>query len=197
MRVLVACEFSGIVRQAFREAGYDAVSCDLEASEQEGPHIIGDVRDYLNDGWDLMIAHPPCRFLCAAGSRHNFNGNLVDEALELVETLLNAPIPHIALENPPGIISTWIRKPNQYVHPWWFGDPVQKRTGLWLKNLPLLEKQNPALFFSTRVIHYQSPSEDRSRDRSRFYRGFANAMACQWGSYINANGFCGRQTLSA
>jgi hypothetical protein len=197
MKVLVACEFSGIVRDAFRANGHDAISCDLTDTERDGPHIIGDVTKVLNWGWDLMVAHPPCTYLCNSGTRFHYDGNVIDEALEFVETLLAAPIQHIALENPPGVISTWIRKPDQYVEPWWFGDNFQKKTGLWLKDLPLLQKQAPATWFSRSYIHTRPPSKDRSKDRSRTFPGFAKAMADQWGGVTDDDGLCRRQAQLA
>ena len=139
MKALVACEFSGIVRDAFLRRGYDAMSCDLLPSEAPGPHYQGDVRDILNNGWDLMIAHPPCTHLAASGARW-FKDKQTEqaEALEFVRLLLDAPIERIALENPIGVISTHIRKPDQIIQPWQFGHGETKATCLWLKNLPAL-----------------------------------------------------------
>ncbi len=140
MRVLVACEFSGIVRDAFIAKGHDAWSCDT--LHAEGHHIQGDVRFHLSYGWDLMIAHPPCTYLCSSGLHWNrrIEGRAAktEAALKFVEVLLYADIPKIALENPVGCISTRIRKPDQYIQPYEFGHPESKKTGLWLKNLPLL-----------------------------------------------------------
>lgn len=142
MRVLVACEYSGAVRDAFRANGYDAMSCDLLPSDVPGPHYTGDVRDVLGDGWDLMVAHPPCTYLCSSGLHWNKRvpgrAALTEEALDFVRLLLDAPIERIALENPIGCISTRIRKPDQTVQPYYFGDDASKSTALWLKNLPPL-----------------------------------------------------------
>ena len=141
MRVLVACEFSGRVRDAFIRHGHDAVSCDLLPSETEGPHYQGDVRDILNNGWDLMVAHPPCTDLAVSGARW-FADKRADgrqqAALDFVRLLMDAPIPRIAVENPVSIISSAIRKPDQVVQPWQFGEGETKATCLWLKDLPKL-----------------------------------------------------------
>lgn len=136
MRVLIACEFSGIVRDAFIARGHDALSCDLLQSERPGPHYQGDVRDILSDGWDLMVAHPPCTHLAVSGARW-FKHKLREqaEALAFVQTLLDAPIPRLALENPVSIISSRIRRPDQIIQPWQFGHPESKTTCLWLKGL--------------------------------------------------------------
>jgi hypothetical protein len=147
VRVLVACEFSGIVRDAFIARGHDAVSCDLLPTERPGPHIIGDVRELLIPGmFDLMIAHPPCTYLAVSGMHWNkrIPGReaKTEEALEFVRALLDAPIPRIALENPISVISTRIRKPDQIVQPYWFGHPESKQTALWLKGLPVLVPTN-------------------------------------------------------
>lgn len=142
MRILVACEFSGVVRDAFITQGHDAVSCDLLPSERLGPHIQEDVLLHLEDGWDMMIAFPSCTYLCSSGlhwnKRRPERAALTEEALVFVRQLLDAPIPRIALENPVGCISTRIRKPNQTVQPWMFGHDASKGTCLWLKGLPLL-----------------------------------------------------------
>ena len=180
-RIPVACEFSGIVRDAFIAAGHDAVSCDLLPSERPGhPHIQGNVLNILNDGWDLMIAHPPCTHLAVSGARW-FKGKQAEqkEALEFVQQLLDAPIEYIALENPVSIISTHIRKPDQIIQPWQFGHGETKATCLWLKNLPPLEPSN---IVSGRkgVVHHMSPGPNRWRERSRTYLGIAEAMANQW-----------------
>lgn len=181
MKVLIACEFSGIVRDAFLREGHDAVSCDLLPTERDGPHIQGNVLDILGDGWDLMIAHPPCTYLCRSGARWwNDRKQEQQEALEFVRQLLDAPIHHIALENPIGCISTRIRKPDQIIQPWMFGHGEIKATCFWLKNLPLLE---PTHIVSGRKpkVHYEPPSENRWKNRSRTYTGIAEAMATQWG----------------
>ncbi len=142
MKVLVACEYSGRVRDAFLSRGHDAMSCDLLPTDVPGPHYHGDVRDVLYDGWDLMVAHPPCTYLCSSGLHWNGRTQgrqaLTDESLQFVRLLLDAPIRYIALENPIGCISTHIRKPNQTIQPWMFGEDASKATCLWLKNLPNL-----------------------------------------------------------
>ena len=140
MEILIACEFSGIVRDAFNAKGHNAWSCDLLPCEREGNHVQDDVLDILEDGWDLMIAHPPCTHLAVSGARW-FKGKEKEqaEALEFVRALLDAPIPKIALENPVSVISTKIRKPDQIIQPWQFGHGEVKKTCLWLKNLPLLK----------------------------------------------------------
>lgn len=140
MKVLVGCEFSGIVRDAFLERGHDAISCDLKPSKRPGSHYQGDVRDIINDGWDLAIFHPPCTHLAVSGARWFYKKQKEQkQALEFVRELMNADIPKIAIENPVSIISTRIRKPDQVVQPYMFGDPHTKTTCLWLKNLPLLQ----------------------------------------------------------
>ena len=184
MRVLIACEFSGIVRDAFRARGHDAISCDLLPSETEGPHIIGDVLEILRSKtWDLMIAHPPCTHLAVSGAKW-FKEKRADgrqqDALRFVQELLDAPIPHIALENPVSVISSYIRKPDQYIQPYQFGHGETKKTGLWLKNLSLLQPTNEVEGRAP-IIHMMAPSENRWRDRSRTYQGIAEAMASQWG----------------
>lgn len=182
MKVLVACEFSGVVRDEFIRKGHEAVSCDLLPSESNaGPHIRGDVRDILGDGWDLMIAHPPCRHLAVSGARW-FKGKQIEqaEALTFVRALLDAPIDRIALENPISIISSQICKPSQIIHPWMFGHGETKATCLWLKNLPMLRPTN---IVAGRVhrVHRVPPSPDRWKIRSRTFQGIATAMADQWG----------------
>jgi site-specific DNA-cytosine methylase len=182
MRVLVACEFSGTVRRAFRVLGHDAVSCDLLPAEDGSPdHYQGDVRDILRDGWDLMIAHPPCTHLAVSGARW-FKDKLVEqgEALEFVRLLLDAPIERIALENPVSIISSRIRKPDQIIQPWQFGHGETKATCLWLKNLRLLMPTDVVDGREARV-HRMPPGPDRWKERSRTFDGIAAAMAVQWG----------------
>lgn len=183
MRVLVACEFSGIVRDAFRALGHGAVSCDLIPSERPGPHYMRDVTLHLNDGWDLLIAHPPCTHLAVSGARW-FKGKEKEqvEALAFVQILLNAPIPRIALENPISVISTHIRKPDQIIQPWQFGHGEVKSTCLWLKNLPKLVPTN-IVSGRTPRIHFASPGPDRWKERSRTYEGIAQAMAEQWDGF--------------
>lgn len=142
MKVLISCEHSGTVRDAFLKLGHDAMSCDLLPTDVPGPHHQGDVRDILYDGWDLLIAHPPCQYLCSSGlhwnKRRPERAALTEEALDFVRLLLDAPIEHIALENSVGCISTRIRPPDQVIQPWMFGEDASKATCLWLKNLPLL-----------------------------------------------------------
>lgn len=181
MRVLVACEYSGIVRDAFRNKGHDAMSCDLLESESKGPHYQGDVRDVLSDGWDMMIAHPPCTHLAVSGARW-FKDKQTEQAesLEFVRLLLEADVPKIALENPVSVISSRIRKPDQIIQPWQFGHGETKATCLWLKNLPRLESTNVVEGREARV-HRMSPGPNRWKERSRTFIGVANAMAEQWG----------------
>jgi site-specific DNA-cytosine methylase len=182
MRVLVACEYSGRVRDAFIRNGHNAVSCDLLPTDVEGPHYEGDVFDIINDGWDIMIAHPPCTHLAVSGARW-FKEKQQEqiEALDFVRRLLDAPIPKIALENPISIISSKIRKPDQIIQPWMFGHGETKATCLWLKNLPLLV---PTKIVDGRVarVHRMAPSPDRWKERSRTYEGIAEAFADQWGN---------------
>ncbi len=181
MRVLIACEFSGTVRDAFAVQGHDAWSCDLLPTETPGQHIVGDVRDILSNGWDLMIAHPPCTHLAVSGARW-FKDKQAEqsEALEFVRLLLNADIPRIALENPVSIISSKIRKPDQIIQPWQFGHGEVKSTCLWLKGLPPLQ---PTDIVDGRIarIHKEPPSPERWKNRSRTFPGIAAAMAEQWG----------------
>ena len=185
MKVLIACEFSGVVRDAFKERGHDAISCDLLPSETEGKHIIGDVLEVIrSESFDLMIAHPPCTHLAVSGAKW-FKEKRADgrqqDALKFVQELLDAPIPHIALENPVSVISSYIRKPDQYIQPYQFGHGERKSICLWLKNLP---KLNPTKVVSGREqrIWKMPPSKNRSKLRSLFYTGIAKAMADQWGS---------------
>ena len=184
MRVLIACEFSGVVREAFRKRGHDAVSCDLLPSELPGPHIQGDVLLHLADGWDMMIAHPPCTHLSASGARW-WKEKIADgrqaAAVAFVLALAMADIPRIAIENPIGALSRLWRKPDQILQPWQFGHGETKATCLWLRGLPPLM---PTAIVQGRDarIHRMSPSADRAKERSRTYRGIANAMADQWGN---------------
>lgn len=182
MRVLVACEYSGIVRDAFTAQGHQAVSCDLLPTDSPGHHIIDDVRLILDWGWDLMVAHPPCTHLAVSGARWFYRKHAEQrEALDFVRTLLAAPIPRICLENPVSIISTAIRKPDQVIQPWQFGHGETKATCLWLKGLPLLTPTNIVEGRQPRV-HMLPPSPDRWKTRSTTYRGIAEAMAQQWGN---------------
>ena len=181
MRVLVACEYSGTVRDAFLRAGHEAMSCDLLRTDVPGPHYEGDVLDVINDGWDLMIAHPPCTHLAVSGARW-FKDKKAEQAdaLEFVRLLLAAPIPRIALENPVSIISSRIRKPDQIIQPWQYGHGETKATCLWLKGLPLLVPTNIVEGREPRV-HRLPPSADRWKIRSTTFLGIAQAMADQWG----------------
>lgn len=180
MKVLVACEYSGRVRDAFIRQGHKAMSCDLLQSETPGPHFQGDVREIIEKDWDLLIAHPPCTHLAVSGARW-FKGKLEEQkqALEFVRLLLDAPIKRIALENPISIISSQIRKPDQIIQPWQFGHGETKATCLWLKGLPLLR---PTDIVSGREskVHRMPPSPDRWKNRSRTFQGIADAMAAQW-----------------
>lgn len=181
MKVLVACEYSGTVRDAFIAAGHDAMSCDLLPTDVPGPHYQGDVRDVLGDSWDLMIAHPPCTHLAVSGARwFHLKQAEQAEALDFVRLLLAAPIPRIALENPVSIISSRIRKPDQVIQPWQHGHGEKKATCLWLKNLPVLRPSNIVDGREAR-IHRMPPSPDRWKLRSTTYAGIAAAMAAQWG----------------
>jgi hypothetical protein len=182
MRILIACEYSGRVRDAFIAAGHDAVSCDLLPTEVPGPHYQGDVIDVIANGWDMMICHPPCTHLAVSGARHfaaKKASGVQDEALDFVRLLLDAPIPKIALENPVSIISSRIRKPDQIIQPWQFGHGETKATCLWLKGLPKLEPTNIVEGRDDR-IHKMPPSPNRWKERSRTYEGIAQAMAAQW-----------------
>ena len=195
MKVLVACEYSGTVRDAFRAAGHDALSCDLLPTDVPGPHYQGDVTDIINDGWDLMVAHPPCTYLCSSGlhwnKRRPERAQMTEDALKFVQFLLDAPIPRIALENPIGCIGTRVRKADQTIQPWQFGHDASKSTCLWLKNLPLL---TPTAVVGPRIVNGKKrwanqtdsgqnrlpPSEDRWKIRSETYAGIAAAMVAQW-----------------
>jgi hypothetical protein len=201
MRVLVGCEKSGVVRDAFKRLGHDAWSCDLEPTQSPGNHLQCDVLTVLDDDWDLAIFHPECTYLCSAGLHRNHNTPGRPEqtlaALEFVRKLLDAPIPRIALENPVGRIGTQIRPATQFIQPYQFGEDASKRTGLWLKNLPPLQetKRFPGRWvtYNNKLVERWSnqtdsgqnrlgPSETRSADRARTYLGIANAMARQWGN---------------
>ena len=193
MKVLVACEFSGVVRDAFIARAHNAISCDLLATEVPGPHHQGVVSEILGDGWVLMVAHPPCTYLAGSGlhwnKRRQERAGLTEEALEFVQLLLDAPVPRIALENPVGCISTRIRKPDQIIHPWQFGHDASKATCLWLKGLPLLKATDVlpggrGARTANQTASGQnklSPSKDRWKLRSLTYPGIAEAMASQWG----------------
>ena len=181
LRVLVGCEYSGRVRDAFIAHGHYAMSCDLLETEAPGPHYRGSVFDVIGDGWDLMICHPPCTHLAVSGSRW-FKDKMPEqlEALEFVRRLLAAPIARIALENPVSVISSQIRKPDQIIQPWQFGHGETKATCLWLKGLPKLIPTNVVDGREARV-HRMPPGPDRWKERSRTYQGIADAMADQWG----------------
>ncbi len=182
MKILVACEFSGIVREAFTLRGHDAWSCDLLPTDIDGQHIQGDVAEQLTlPGWDLMIAHPPCTHLSVSGARW-FKDKIAeqDQAIAFVRLLMNASIERIAIENPISIISTRIRKPSQIIQPWQFGHGETKATCLWLKNLPLLVPTEIVDGRKNRV-HAEPPGKDRWKNRSRTMQGIADAMAEQWG----------------
>lgn len=186
LSVLVACEYSGRVRDAFAARGWNAWSCDLLESETEGNHYQGPVEDILCDQWDLLIAHPPCTHLAVSGAKHfaeKMASGEQQKALDFVKLLLDAPVKYIALENPVSIISTKIRKASQYVQPWQFGHGETKKTGFWLKNLPLLTPTNIVEGREAKV-HKMAPGPNRWKDRSRTYLGIAQAMADQWGEYI-------------
>ena len=199
MKVLVACEFSGIVRDAFTQRGHDAWSCDLIETERPGNHIKGDVLDVLTcERWDMMIAHPPCTFLAVSGNwwmNHPKYPNRQKDrqiAINFFLTLAMAPCERIAIENPVGVMSTAWRKPDQYIQPYFFGKPHSKKTGLWLKDLPKLK---PTKIVEPETYTYKSgkkdsmwhvkilnlPQEARAKARSRTFQGIANAMAEQWG----------------
>lgn len=183
MKVLIACEYSGVVRDAFRAKGHDAMSCDLLPTDVDGPHYQGDVCDVLNDGWDLMVAHPPCTDLAVSGARH-FAEKIADgrqqRALDFVRMLMDAPIDRIALENPISVISSKIRKPDQIIQPWQFGHGETKATCLWLKGLPKLTPTNIVAGREQRVWK-MPPSADRWKLSSTTFAGIAAAMADQWG----------------
>lgn len=183
MKVLIACEYSGVVRDAFIRGGDEAMSCDLLPTESPGPHYQGDVRDVLDYPWDLMIAHPPCTHLSVSGARH-FNAKRYDgrqqSSAAFFLSLAKANIPMIAIENPVCIISSLWRRPDQVIQPWMFGHGETKATCLWLKGLPKLEPTNIVEGREAR-IHKMPPSPDRGHLRSVTYKGIAEAMAQQWG----------------
>lgn len=191
MRVLVACEYSGRVRDAFLALGHDAWSCDLlesestDTDEKASRHLLGPVEQFLGDEWDLMIAHPPCTFLSVAGARWNKNNprRLMKQqaAIQFVQLIMDAPIPRICIENPVSVISTRIRKPDQIIQPWQFGHGETKATCLWLKNLPKLVPTDIVEGREAKV-HRMAPGPNRWKDRSRTYQGIANAFAAQWGN---------------
>ena len=195
MRVLIACESSGVVRDAFRARGHFAMSCDLLSAERPGPHHQGDVRELLGQEWDLLIAHPPCTYLSVSGMHWTTRGlrdpKLTEDALDLVRLFMDAPIERIAVENPVSVISSRIRKPDQIIQPYQFGHDASKKTCLWLKGLPLLK---PTQMVEPRMVagkprwanqtdsgqNKLPPSKDRWKLRSKTYEGIADAMAAQW-----------------
>lgn len=183
MKVLIACEYSGVVRDAFIARGHDAMSCDILPSETPGGHYEGDVRDLLGSGWDLMIAHPPCTDLAVSGARH-FAAKRADgrqqSSIDFFMLLANAPIPRIAVENPVCIMSSVWRKPDQIIQPWQFGHGETKATCLWLKGLPKLAATDIVPGREQR-IHKMAPGPNRWKERSRTFKGIAQAMAAQWG----------------
>lgn len=185
MKVAIICEFSGTVRDAFTKLGHDAISFDLLPSETFGQHVIGDVQELPRNYWtqfDIAICHPPCTHLAVSGARW-FKDKVKEqqEALEFVRWLMNLPIDRIAIENPISIISSRIRKPDQIIQPWQYGHGETKATCLWLKNLPLLQPTNIVEGREAKV-HRMPPSPDRWKERSRTYKGIAEAMAAQWGT---------------
>tara|TARA_R110000868_G_scaffold131748_1_gene341994 strand:- start:227 stop:799 length:573 start_codon:yes stop_codon:yes gene_type:complete len=184
MKILIACEYSGSVRDAFIKAGHEAMSCDLLPTDVPGPHYQGDVFDIIDQGWELMIAHPPCTHLAVSGARH-FKAKQADgrqaAALDFVGRLLSARIDKIVLENPINIISTRYRKPDQIIQPWMFGHGETKATCLWLKNLPPLVPTDIVDGREQRIWK-MPPSKDRWKLRSKTYQGIADAMASQWGN---------------
>lgn len=201
MKVLIACEYSGTVRDAFIKLGHDAISCDILPTDALGPHYQGDIFDIIDNGFDLMIAHPPCTHLAVSGARHFHKKQKEQaEALDFVRKLMNANIKHIAIENPVSIISSKIRKPDQIIQPWMFGDPFQKTTCLWLKNLPKLEATkivDKGQFFewvdkktgkkkrqASWDIEAFKKGNNRGKIRSKTFQGIADAMASQWSLYV-------------
>ena len=194
MKVLIACEYSGRVRDAFTKLGHDAMSCDILETESPGNHFKGDVREVLGGGWDLMIAHPPCTYLTVSANKwykdqpERKSGALVgqdrrdarEEAIFFFMLLMTSNISKIAIENPIGVLSSRYRKPDQVIQPWQFGHGETKATCLWLKNLPKLESTNVVNGREQR-LHLLPPSIDRAKIRSKTYQGIADAMAMQWG----------------
>ena len=207
MRVIIACEYSGRVREAFRKLGHDAWSCDLLPAEDNSPyHYQCDIRDVLGLDWDLMIAHPDCTYLCSSGLHWNTRAvvdgrprqELTEDALDFVRLLMAAPIPRIAIENPIGCISSRIRKPDQIIQPYEYGENASKKTCLWLKGLPKLQPTRRVRVAGRMVLHNGKqverwdnqtdsgqnklpPSADRWKERARTYQGWADAMGAQWG----------------
>lgn len=190
MRVLIACEFSGTVRRAFRALGHDAWSCDLLPAEDGGQHLQGDMRRWIRADWDLLIAHPPCTDLAVSGARwFSDKREQQEQALRFVYDCLSAPVPRICVENPISVISSRVRKPDQIIQPHQFGHPEFKSTCLWLKDLPRLVPTNPLAipakgsdeWKAWNKVHRMPPSDSRWKERSKTYDGIAQAMADQWG----------------
>ena len=188
MKVLIACEFSGIVKDAFRKKGHDAVSCDLLPTDSPGPHHQGNIFDIINDGWDLMIGFPPCTYLCSGGMnwlnrRPEWRPNR-ELAVEFFMNLINAPIDRIAVENPIGHMNTRYRKPDQIIRPWMFGHGYRKDICLWLKNLPLLQSTN--IVSGRKLLDFWSDKRliNGKSQKSIMFKGVAEAMAEQWGQEI-------------
>lgn len=187
MKVLVACEYSGIVRDSFLELGHEAISCDLLPTESPGPHVQGDVLELLDDGWDMLIAFPPCTHLAASGAwtwKEKQKDGRQQAAIDFFMRFINADIEKIAVENPVGIISTVYRKPDQIIHPWQFGDSYSKKTCLWLKGLPLLESTeivDAGEFVIQGGKRYAKWYSNKTRPRDKTFPGIARAMASQWG----------------
>ena len=206
MRVLVACEYSGVVRDAFAAKGHDAWSCDILDSESEGQHIRGDALEVLHKGWDLMIAHPPCTHLSVSGARWFTEGKkpmfLRENALDFVKKLMAAPIDRICIENPVSVISSHIREADQTINPYQFGHTEYKRTCLWLKNLPLL-KETDNVLEKTRELPDKIANRiwwlgsGKGKERSKFYTGIASAMADQWGDESRLPQICEQLSLLA
>ena len=196
-KVFIACEYSGVVRDAFIKRGYDAISCDILPTESPGPHIQGDIKDIDLTQFDLIIAHPPCTHLCNSGARwFKDKKDLQEEALDFVKYFLNAPVKYVAVENPVGIISSRIEKPAQYIQPYHFGDKASKKTGLWLRNLPTLVPTNvvvPETITTSKGRVFDKhwywtcslPLSIRGKARSKTFQGIADAMAEQWGSLLD------------
>lgn len=183
MNVLIACEYSGIIRECFKKLGHNAVSCDLLPTEIEGIHYQGYVEDIIDNKWDLMIAHPPCTYLSYAGNRwlnKPYRDIHIQAALEFFNFLLNAPIPRICIENPRGWANKNISEPDQIIHPYQFNEPFQKATCLWLNGLPLLKPTNILDDYQHNWTKYKKGSHT-SKSRSRTFIGVAKAMAIQWG----------------
>lgn len=185
MKVLIACEYSGVVRDAFLRGGHEAMSCDILETESHGPHYKGDLFDVIDYPWDLMIAHPPCTHLSVSGSRH-FAGKKMDGRQQAAASFFmrivrqSAHIQRVAIENPVCIMSSLYRKPDQIIQPWQFGHGETKATCLWLKGLPLMTPTEIVEGREAR-IHRMPPSADRWKERSRTFQGIADAMAAQWG----------------